>query len=436
MDKKKPQNTSLGSRLAAAHCLEQITTQHVPMDMFIARDESFQALSDQDKAFCQRLIRVTLRHLGEMEQVYKSYFDKPLPKEKYIVLAHIYLATAQMAYENIPPYAAINSAVEACKRTSKGYVKLVNAMLRRWLREHEGAVAKPIPAANIPKWLYKKWQGNYGSELKAIIESLMIEPPLDLSFKSADARGRFLDAMGDDATGIGRSVRVYKKKAVTELPEYKAGNWWVQDIAASLPVHLLGDIKGKRALDMCAAPGGKAMQMAAMGAQVTALDNQEKRLQVLKENIARVGLDIQAKCADATTYQPDELFDVILLDAPCSATGTLRRNPDVKYIRTAKNLLQSTRTQKRLLDHAITLLKPGGKLIYCVCSMEMEEGENMIQAALDEHKNIALSNDPALLPIDVLDSAGLGFRTHPALLAEEGGMDGFFMARLIKVTQN
>lgn len=442
MEKKKPkkpaakkpiamQDSTLDARHAAALCLEQVMIQKRQSDVFFSNHAVFLALSPQDKAFCQRITRATLRHMGELDAVFLPYFERPLGKNKYGVLAHIYLAATEIAFEKIPSYAAINSAVELVKSHYTGYEKLANAMLRRWLREH-GGVIPSNPAANLPGWLLEKWRINYGDALEAIAECLTGEPALDISFKSTAARGRFLEALGGAATRVGESVRTNKKQAVTELPEYAEGHWWVQDVAATLPVYLLGDIKGKTVLDMCAAPGGKTMQMAAAGAKVVALDSAQARLDVVAENIARLGMEVEKHAVDALEWQAEEGYQAILLDAPCSATGTLRRNPDVKYIRSKKNLLKATELQKQLLDKAISLMAPGGKLVYCVCSMEKEEGEDVVQAALDAHPNITLANDAAYLPLDVLASGKLGFRTHPGLLPEQGGMDGFFMSCLEK----
>lgn len=431
MDKDKGNTSDQSARQVAGLILTTVMVEKRSLDSQFSNHPAFKNLSPQDRAFCQRLVKSTLRHWGEVDAAMADYFKKQPEKKNFIAKAHIYLAVTEIIYESIPSYAAISSAVDAVKAANSGLSKMVNAILRGWLRDTDGKL-DAAPKANIPSWLYERWEGFYSQDMSAIAEVITQEAPLDIHFADPGNIKEFKAAAELAHMQFGNVLRIYDQHMVSALPGFDQGHWWVQDLAASLPVKLLGDVAGRTALDMCAAPGGKTMQLASLGAKVTALDGSEKRLEIVAENLARTQLEAKLICMDALEFEPPQLYDNVLLDAPCSATGTLRRNPDVKFIRSTKNLLQNVKIQQKLLKKGWEMLKSGGNLVYCVCSMEPEEGEEVIQRFLKTEKNATIAVQNATLPVDGLTADALGFRTHPGILADKGGMDGFFMTCLRK----
>jgi 16S rRNA (cytosine967-C5)-methyltransferase len=325
-------------------------------------------------------------------------------------------------------------------RDSAGYKGLINAVLRRIGREKAALLAAAPPGeASLPDWLWRSWSAAYGARASAIAEAVLHEAPLDLSVKRADEIAHWAEALHAEILP-GGTLRLRphgdgeKHLRITELPGYAEGAWWVQDFAASLPVKLLGDVAGRRVLDLCAAPGGKTAQLAAAGAEVTAIDRSADRLKRLEQNLARLQLSARCAAADAAAWDGAQDFDIVLLDAPCSATGTLRRHPDVAWLKDPRDLPKLNAAQDRLIDAALRLVKPGGTVLYCVCSLQPEEGHARIDAALKRHADVTHA------PFDAGDAFGMGdlltqdgdLRTLPCHLAEKGGMDGFYAARLVK----
>jgi 16S rRNA (cytosine967-C5)-methyltransferase len=332
----------------------------------------------------------------------------------------------------VAPHAAIGLAVEQAKasRAVRHLAGLVNAVLRR-VNEHKAAILAEQDASrlNTPEWLWRRWVQAYGDETAARIATAHLEePPLDLSAKAdaADLAARLSGAALPWGT-----VRLAVKGRIEDIDGYEEGAWWVQDAAAAMPALLLGDVAGLRVADLCAAPGGKTAQLAARGAHGTAVDISASRLRRLKENLERLHLEAEIVQANVGDWSPPELFDAVLLDAPCSATGTIRRNPDIPYLKSEADIAALARVQARLLAHALSLLKPGGALVYATCSLEPEEGEAQIEAALASRGDIALAPvraDALGLPPDAITPAGM-LRTLPF---HGGGMDGFFAARLVR----
>ncbi len=281
---------------------------------------------------------------------------------------------------------------------------------------------------NTPEWLWRRWIQAFGEETAGKIAAAHLEePPLDLSAK-ADAAG--LAARLSGAALPWGTVRLAAKGRIEDIDGYAEGAWWVQDAAAATPAQLLGDVAGLRVADLCAAPGGKTAQLAARGAHVTAVDISASRLRRLKENLDRLHLEAEIVQANVGDWSPPEPFDAILLDAPCSATGTIRRNPDIPYLKSEADIAALARVQARLLAHALSLLKPGGALVYATCSLEPEEGEAQIEALLASRRDVFLAPiraEELCLPPEVITPAGM-LRTLPF---HGGGMDGFFAARLV-----
>jgi 16S rRNA (cytosine967-C5)-methyltransferase len=315
------------------------------------------------------------------------------------------------------------------------YAGLANAVLRRVAREgHDLAAAIDETRLNTPKWLWLQWVAHYGEDLtRAIGAAHLGEAPLDISLKPDADRAEWAARLGAEILPTG-SLRRLGGGAIHELDGFEQGVWWVQDAAAALPVTLLGDVAGKTVLDLCAAPGGKTAQLAAAGANVTAIDRSARRLRRVRENLARLGLDAVIQDADAIQWRPESPADAVLLDAPCSATGTIRRHPDVAWAKTLADVATLAALQQRLLDHAFGLLAPGGRLVYATCSLEREEGEAQIAGFL------ARTPAARLEPINPAEIGGMaemitpeGFlRALPGHLAGQGGADGFFAARLVK----
>jgi 16S rRNA (cytosine967-C5)-methyltransferase len=308
-------------------------------------------------------------------------------------------------------------------------------VLRRIAREGKRDLANlDTLTLDTPQWLLTRWAQHYGTDkTRAIAAANLHEPALDLTVKSEPEK--WAERLGGRVMPNG-TVRLIAHGVVTALPGFAEGEWWVQDAAASLPMRLLGDVKGKSVADLCAAPGGKTAQLAHAGAQVTAVDRSAPRLKRLSENFARLGLQADIVTADATTWKGGP-FDAILLDAPCMATGTIRRHPDIPWLKGETDLVKLAALQRRLLDHAVTLLKPGGTLVYCTCSLEPEEGENQIAELLS--RNTDVQRRP-IEPSEVADSAfmtGAGdMRTLPCHWPDPdsrfAGLDGFYAARLVR----
>src|SRR6187200_2273581 len=392
-----------------------------------------------DDVLGRSLERGTMFDLGELDRVLFTFLGRGLPDKSGTLYPILLASTAQLIFLKTPPHAAIDLAVTLAQYDPKvkRYDKLVNAVLRRVANEGE-AIASALDAArvNTPDWLWSRWVSYWGeARAHAIAEANLIEPPLDLTVKNNPAlwaeqlSGRVL------VTG---SVRLLPKGRIESLASYDEGAWWVQDVAASLPAKLLGHVAGQPVADLCAAPGGKTAQLVLGGASVIAVDNSKTRLKLLAKNLRRLHLAAELVEADATSWQPGGLFDAVLLDAPCSSTGTVRRHPDIPYVKSEKDIEALAGLQTRLLDNAARLVRPGGKLVYSTCSLEPEEGEAQIAAFLT--RNAAFSIDP-ISPAELygqaqwIEPSGC-LRTFPYELkldsAEWSGMDGFFAARLVR----
>jgi 16S rRNA (cytosine967-C5)-methyltransferase len=323
---------------------------------------------------------------------------------------------------DMPPHAAVGTAV-ALARTSglAPFAALVNAVLRR-VATGGNAVLETLdsPRLDTPPWLWASW----GNDARAIAEAHQHEAPLDLTLGAGPevpVGGTLLPT---------RSVRFPAGTHVAEIPGFAEGRFWVQDAAAALPASLLAPRPDETIADLCAAPGGKTAQLAAAGARVTALERDPARLARLAENLARCRLEANLVQADVLTWSPTELFDAVLLDAPCSATGTIRRHPDVPHLKRPRDIAMLGETQDRLLHAAERMLRPGGRLIYAVCSLQPEEGARRLAGCALRHDLFRKDELPGLPEAITVEG---NLRTHPGMWRERGGMDGFFAARLIKV---
>lgn len=430
----------LPARRAAADLLDAVLQKHQALDDVLGRNRTG-ALFDlptRDRALARAIVGTSLRRKGQIDRVLDTFLEKGLPARAGTLYPILLSGAAQILFMNVPPHAAIDLAVRLAQwdPRAKRYDKLVNAVLRRVSEKGAGIAEALDPArVNTPNWLWQRWVRAWGEDrTSAIAETQLIEPPLDVTVKG-DA-DMWAEKLGGRVLPTG-SVRLIPRGRIEELPGFDEGAWWVQDAAASIPAQLLHDVAGKRVADLCAAPGGKTAQLVARAAAVTAVDLSKNRLARLEENLSRLGLAAETVTADATQWQPDAPFDAVLLDAPCSSTGTIRRHPDVPYLKSDADIAELAALQTRLLDNAVRLLKPGGTLVYSTCSLEPEEGEAQIAALLARNDSLRIEPMRADEPFGNTawaQSSGV-LRTFPFQLQldspEWSGMDGFFAARLV-----
>lgn len=419
--------TGLPARRSAHHLLMQITGEGRLMAELIGGG-ALAHLENDDRARAQRLATETLRGLDRADRMLKPYLKKTPPE--YVMnalrLGVIELCSGEAAHGVVNAYVEI---VARNKRTQsmKG---LTNAVLRKIAAEGpDGWNKRAIPLT--PGWLRQPLVAAWGRDAVAGMETAHFAgAPLDLTVKG-DAKA-VAEALGGTVLPTG-SVRLQNAGQVSTLEGYDEGDWWVQDAAAAIPVKLLGDVKGLKVLDLCAAPGGKAMQLAALGAKVAAVDISQKRMDRIRENLARVGLTAECVVSDAFAYDKGG-FDAVLLDAPCSATGTIRRHPDLPYAKDGSEFGALIDQQEAMIDHALTLLGPGGRLVFCTCSLLPDEGEVQAEDALVRHPDLAIDADALRIdgiePDWITDEGGL--RLRPDYWPDMGGMDGFYMAVLRK----
>lgn len=394
-------------------------------------DHGLKDLSGRERAFAHAIVMAALRHKGLIDQVLRRLMAKALPPRALDVRRTLLSGAAQILFLDVPAHAVVSQQLDLLGRKSR-FRGLANAVLRKIDTEGQDLLASVDQTRfATPRWLWRRWVKQYGDHGARDLARAHLQhpPPLDITVK--DNPAHWAEELGGTRLPTG-SIRLSGGPAITELSGYEAGAWWVQDAAAALPARLLGDVAGKRVLDLCAAPGGKTAQLALAGADVTAVDRSEKRLVRLKENLARLKLSAQDIAADAATWQPEEPFDAVLLDAPCSATGTMRRHPDLGWAKGDRDVQQLVELQATLLDRMTELVKPGGTFVYCICSLEQDEGEDQISAFLDRTSEFALLPiEPAELPgmTDAITADGT-LRTLPSMLMDQGGMDGFFAARM------
>ncbi|MBX9745382.1 MAG: methyltransferase domain-containing protein [Hyphomonadaceae bacterium] len=420
----------MNARVAAAELLIAVLDNGRALEDAMEQTQSYNRLEGRDRAFARALATAGLRRLGSVNAVLSRMLERPLPETAFHGRALLHIGATQLLVLGTPAHAAVGETVEAANslREARGFAKLMNAVLRRVSREGAEIMASLPPGADLPAWLYTRWRAAYGDVAPKIAQALAQEPPLDISVKDdpRDWSERLVGAV--TPTG---SVRLASHGGVEQLYGFEDGAWWVQDAAASLPAKLLGDVRGKRVLDLCAAPGGKTLQLAAAGAQVTAVDKSDARLKRLRENLARTKLSAEVICADALEYRA-EPFDAVLLDAPCTSTGTLRRHPDVAWLRRPMDVRALAELQGKLLAASRALLKPGGQLVYAVCSMEPEEGQGVVAEALKHGWRRAPLTRGEIAGADDFVTADGDLRTLPAHWPEIGGLDGFFAARLTR----
>ncbi len=442
-ERKRTRDYGVGlpARRAAVGLLTAILIKGQPLDDALVNSPASRemlSMAIRDRGLARAIVSTAIRHKGQLDAVLDAFIDKPLPKSSGPLREILLAAACQLLFLNTPAHAAIDLAVQQAKqdRNARHFDRLANAVLRRVASEGPALVkAQNGPRLNTPDWLWERWVKTYGEEdALRIAQANMAGAALDLTVKKdPEAWAKKLQAIALD-TGSGRLA---SSGRIESLDGFDEGDWWVQDAAAALPARLLGDISDKHVADLCAAPGGKSAQLALTGARVTCVDSSKRRLERLDENMTRLGMEVSTVVADATKWTPDEPFDAVLLDAPCTGTGTLRRHPDIAHLKSPRDLLKLAALQERLLRHVITILRPGGVLVYCTCSLEPEEGELQIKRLLDDNANISLD------PVRSDEVSG-----HDSWISKEGflrtlpfdlvcdspgssGIDGFFAARLV-----
>ncbi|MFO1185552.1 MAG: RsmB/NOP family class I SAM-dependent RNA methyltransferase [Bauldia sp.] len=429
----------LAARAAALSALVAVRDRGEPLENALGESDAESDAGSRDRAFARAIVGSTLRHSGEIAAILSRLIERKLPRRSGALSHILELAVAQIVFLGVPDHAAVSTALALADADSdaRHFKGLANAVLRRLGRERETLVADLDAARlNTPDWLWHRWAERYGEELTRRFASAHgVEPALDLTLRgnAADWTERL------QATALPNgSLRLAAKGTVESLAGYAEGAWWVQDAAAALPARLLGDVRGLAVADLCAAPGGKTAQLAAAGAKVTAVDRSPSRLRRLNANLSRLRLSAETVDADIRQWNPGRTFDAVLLDAPCSATGTIRRHPDIPFLKTPADIAALASLQAELLAAAAALTRPGGTLVYCTCSLEPEEGEDQARRAL-----AALPLES--LPIAAGEAAGLGtistegwLRTLPSDLPNAdprlGGLAGFFVARFRRTT--
>ncbi|MBB3808828.1 transcription antitermination factor NusB [Pseudochelatococcus contaminans] len=434
-----PVPRGLPPRRVAAFVLRDITDDGLTLDDALAHqfgEGEGAALDERDRALVRAIATAALRRLGTIHAALDARMPKGIPAKSGLLAEILIVGAAQVLLLDIPDRAAVDLAVHHARadRNAFPYAKLVNAVLRR-IAEAREAILADTDVVDAPRWLFDRWQKTYGKTVaRAIVEAQRREPGIDISVKSDPAL--WAERLNGMVLPTG-SIRLTERTRIAELPGFDEGVWWVQDTAASLPALLIGAKPGERVLDLCAAPGGKTAQLAAAGATVTAVDRSPERLERLRDNLTRLSLTADVVASDARDFTGGP-FDAVLLDAPCSATGTIRRHPDVAWTRGPQDITSLATLQSGLLDHAAALVAPGGRLVYSTCSLEPEEGEEQIAAFLARHADFARA------PISATEVGGIeealtpagDLRTLPQYLPNDtarlAGLDGFFAARLVR----
>lgn len=417
-------------RVAAFELLLTVLQERRRFDEAMAIHRDLSGLEPRDRAFARLLAATVLRRTTELDAIIAPLLKKPLRGKAAPVQNLLRLGAAQLIFLGTPAHAAVATSVATAEATgNRVYKGLVNAVLRRLVRE--GATPSDNPGRiNTPDWLWKSWQKAYGEDTaEQIAAAHLTEPPLDITVKQRPEW--WAEQLEAELLPTG-SLRRASGGDIRALPGFEEGAWWVQDAAAALPARLIRDVAGKTVIDLCAAPGGKTAQLAAAGAEVFAVDADATRLKRVTENLNRLKLDAHLVAADATKWVPAEPADAILLDAPCTSTGTIRRRPDIARLKTQADVQRLAVLQDELLSRAADMLKPGGTLVYATCSLQPEEGPERINALLEKKAPFAREPmTPTELPgLESAITAEGDVRTLPSHWENRGGIDGFFIARL------
>jgi 16S rRNA (cytosine967-C5)-methyltransferase len=433
----------LAARTLAVHLVAGVLMDARPLEQVLAEcatSSRLTAMEPRDRALARAIAATVLRRQGELEHVLKAFLERPLPANKGRLWPILLTGAAQLICLGMPPHAVVDLAVETTRRDrgARRFAKLVNAVLRRVAeRGLELIRCQDATRLNVPDWLWRRWCQSYGPELaRRIAQASLREAALDISIKPGGASAAaWAERLGGRALPTG-SVRLTHHGRIEDLPGYVEGAWWVQDAAAALVAAAAGDVMGKSVADLCAAPGGKTAALAAIGAKVTAVDVSAARLARLRENLVRLRLSADVIKADATAWSPGRTFDVVVLDAPCTATGTIRRHPDILRLRHPEDVARMAELQRAMLAQAATLVGPQGLVVYSTCSLEPEEAvmqiANFLKVRTDFERVPIAAAEIGAEPEWIAAQGEL--RTLPCYLQQEApelsGLDGFYVARL------
>lgn len=438
-----PNIPGLAVRQAATRLLSAVIDKKTSLDGLTDNEHGhpqYLALEMRDRALCRAILGASLRHRADITKALAGFLDRPLPQNALSLNHLLHVGAAQILYLDVPDHATIDLAVTAakCDPRNRRFSGLVNAVLRKFARQADDIRSKPLGIENIPVWFADLLAENYTKDVaEDILKSQDYEPPLDLTVKAEPEI--WAEKLGGIALPNGTVRLAGLDGPLSALEGYADGAWWVQDVAASLPARLFGNIEGKRIADLCAAPGGKTAQLAAQGAKVTAIDLSANRLKRLQANMQRLNLTVDTWAGNLKDFKPDALFDAILLDAPCSSTGTIRRHPDILWTKDQSDIVKLAQLQLELLLASIALVKIGGTIVFANCSLARQEGEELID------KVLLMRDDLEIIPILPEEIGGMAelilpqgtLRTTPADLKREtpqlSGMDGFFAARFRKI---
>jgi 16S rRNA (cytosine967-C5)-methyltransferase len=418
-------------RAEAVRLINAVLRRGAQLDQAFASSASQGNLSNaspRDRRLCYAIVAYALRRKGEIDLILRRFLSKPLPKSAGLAPEILLTTAAQLLFMRIPSHAAVGLAVKIAKadQRARHFADLINAVGRKLASIGLDELPPIDPSINTPAWLFDRWVEAFGEETaRSIALAHLSEPPLDLTV-IGDANC-WASRLGGTVAG-GQTVRLGDwHGSVSDLPGFNEGQWWVQDEAAAIPARLLGDVMGKRVLDLCAAPGGKTAQLVHAGAHVTALDRSPEKMCKLQENLARLKFSAETIIGDALYFEAAELFDAVLLDAPCSATGIIRRHPDIPYHRTPKQIFELAGFQGQILSRASNLVKHGGRLVFCTCSLELEEGERHLNSLPADLRLLPLSAGEHSLKPEWVASSGC-LRTRP-----NQGLDGFFAMLLLRI---
>ena len=435
LQKNNINNDGAYTRKKAIEILVKILENNKPLDNAFEestkKSSHFSNLINEDKSFCRLLISTTLRNLISIDYLLTKFLSKPLNKTPLKVLMILRINVAQSFFLKTPDHAVVNTSVELSGKKWKG---LVNGVSREILRNKDKAKKYLNESDKVPNWLLKRWKRDWSKNYKDIFKGhLNLNPPIDLYVKNnANYWARKLNGkkLGNNC------VRLFTPGLITNLEGYELGEWWIQDYSSQIPVSLLEIQNNDDVLDLCAAPGGKTAQLISLGAKVTSIDNNKKRLFRLEQNLKRLNYKAIIRNKDIRNFSTQKTWSKIILDAPCSSTGTLRKNPEIMHQKEERDIVSLSKLQSDLLNTAWDLLKEDGTLIYCTCSLEKEEGENQIENFIKRKKN-SLLDEINTSEIDKrlnVSNQNKWLRIFPNSLNYEGGNDGFFIARIKKIT--
>ena len=435
LQKNNINNDGAYTRKKAIEILVKILENNKPLDNAFEestkKSSHFSKLINEDKSFCRLLISTTLRNLTSIDYLLTKFLSKPLNKTPLKVLMILRINVAQSFFLKTPDHAVVNTAVELCGKKWKG---LVNGVSREILRNKDKAKKYLNESDKVPNWLLRRWKRDWGKNYDEIVTGhLNLNPPIDLYVKNNT--NYWAKKLNGKKLG-NNSIRLFTPGLISNLEGYEQGEWWIQDYSSQIPVSLLEIQNNDDVLDLCAAPGGKTAQLISLGAKVTSVDDNKKRILRLEQNLKRLNYNASIKNEDIKNFSSDKSWSKIILDAPCSSTGTLRKNPEIMYQKKEEDIFSLAKLQSDLLDASWRLLKKDGILVYCTCSLEKEEGEYQIENFIKRKKDSILDkiNTQEIDKKLKVSNKNKWLRIFPNSLDFEGGNDGFFIARIKKVS--